>query len=287
MLQPVLGLYLNATIENSSPEGSEMTSESRMTRVQVILSKIQPLQKADGPESVRPSPETIEFAEKSAHYFGLIEDLLPRVDEATRRYLASLIHPEGTIERRGMSKNPLTGLDDKKSYLELLPRFEANRNYAIVTLDANGLKVINNELGHPYGDALLIAIARMLTVTSAEFSHSAPIRVFHLSGDEYAAFVPMTQVEIFIERFQTRLKRHMEKDKIENGRKDAQSRPEMVSTKPIRSKSYVAVGYGLSEESAEKMLKLNKDLHYRAFPMIHKLQQKVMEVMQRKANSSE
>jgi diguanylate cyclase (GGDEF)-like protein len=202
-----------------------------------------------------------EFLAAAAAFIMRVGEILPNIDESARYALASWIHPEGTVEHRGVSKSPITGLPDKEPFLELLPTFEANPNYAVVSMDANYLKPINDQLGHHYGDAMLLAIARSLVFVSQSMGERS-INIFHLSGDEFAAFVPVNQVQEFIEAVVSHLDETLQNDKIENGRRDANLRHALVPTEGIRrilgDLAGIRAGYGPTEDSAEAMLKLNK-----------------------------
>ncbi len=262
-----------------------MTDDPIETLAKEILGKIQPPMAAPSPD-VNPSDATVAFAKAAARF--MLDDAqgLVDVDEAVRRAVASMLHPEGTAERRGISRHPLTGLPDKASYLELLPTFETNKLYAIISIDANGLKLINKELGHHFGDAILIAVARTLTVVAKQFGEA---NVFHLSGDEFAAFVPMDSAQKFIDTEIALLNGYFAQEQIENGRSDAQSRNGVVATAKIRGvlgrKSGITAGYGPNEEAAERMLRLNKALHYSTVPLVKGLVQRLRNRMQNQSNS--
>src|SRR4051794_9415714 len=69
---------------------------------------------------------------------------------------------------RGKGTDPLTGLPNRVMFLDALKatiaaaRHDSNSFYAVLFLDLDRFKVINDSLGHLVGDELLIAIARRL-----------------------------------------------------------------------------------------------------------------------------
>jgi diguanylate cyclase (GGDEF)-like protein len=83
--------------------------------------------------------------------------------------------------------DPLTGLPNRsllKSHLQTLIG-EAERSFAILFIDLDHFKKVNDTLGHPCGDALLIEVARRLT----DLLSSASL-IARLGGDEFVVVVP-------------------------------------------------------------------------------------------------
>ncbi|MCQ2406710.1 MAG: diguanylate cyclase [Oscillospiraceae bacterium] len=84
--------------------------------------------------------------------------------------------------------DPLTGLRNKTSYLEYVSDVRHNRHddfrsYAVVVMDLNLLKKVNDLYGHEAGDTLIIEAGDYI---SRAFPHSA---VFRIGGDEFAAIL--------------------------------------------------------------------------------------------------
>ncbi|OLB78093.1 MAG: hypothetical protein AUI14_14050 [Actinobacteria bacterium 13_2_20CM_2_71_6] len=79
--------------------------------------------------------------------------------------------------------DPLTGLGNRALLAERLAA-AAGGTFALLMLDLDGFKDINDTLGHPAGDELLVEVARRLR---AAVSDGAVVR---LGGDEFAILVP-------------------------------------------------------------------------------------------------
>lgn len=85
-------------------------------------------------------------------------------------------------------KDGLTGIKNKSYYMEfveLLKKRSAEKDlkYAIILFDVNGLKKINDNRGHEYGDKLLIAASKYICM---QFRHSP---IFRIGGDEFVAIL--------------------------------------------------------------------------------------------------
>jgi diguanylate cyclase (GGDEF)-like protein len=83
----------------------------------------------------------------------------------------------------------LTGLPNRKSFIDMLDRYTqaAKRNntlIAIVFLDINKFKNINDEYGHDYGDELLLQVANVLQTTKTDKEFCA-----RLGGDEFVLII--------------------------------------------------------------------------------------------------
>lgn len=83
----------------------------------------------------------------------------------------------------------LTGLYNRAFFQEELHRLGSGRDYPITVLvaDLDGLKLVNDVLGHAKGDEMLIACARVLKGAL----HRSDI-LARIGGDEFAALLPRT-----------------------------------------------------------------------------------------------
>ena len=96
----------------------------------------------------------------------------------------------------------LTKLYNRSFYVDELNRLERKGPFpvTIIMADLNGLKVINDRLGHAAGDALLRRVGEVLNKAVDKPNHAARI-----GGDEFALLLPGTderQAEAVIETIQ-------------------------------------------------------------------------------------
>jgi diguanylate cyclase (GGDEF)-like protein/PAS domain S-box-containing protein len=101
---------------------------------------------------------------------------------------------------RGKGADPLTGLPNRVMFMDALTatveaaRHKPNACYAVLFLDLDRFKVINDSLGHLGGDELLIAIARRLEscLRSADVITHITNRctISRFGGDEFVVLLP-------------------------------------------------------------------------------------------------
>ncbi|MFE4629920.1 GGDEF domain-containing protein [Streptomyces mirabilis] len=101
--------------------------------------------------------------------------------------LAALLADDVRVRRQldAARKDPLTGLpgrDALKDRIERLARAHRERLHVLVA-DADGLKTVNDSLGHAAGDALIAAIGHRLEAWAAARGGLAA----RLGGDEFGA----------------------------------------------------------------------------------------------------
>ena len=86
----------------------------------------------------------------------------------------------------------LTRLHNRYYFEKELTRFEISREYpiSIASIDVNGLKIINDTLGHVAGDSLLINCAKVLRQSLRVSDVLARV-----GGDEFVAILPKTNKE--------------------------------------------------------------------------------------------
>ena len=93
------------------------------------------------------------------------------------------------LARQQAYKDALTGVKNKLAYLEALAELETHvesgelTEYGIVVFDLNGLKHINDTLGHEAGDEYIKSACRLIC---RQFDHSP---VFRIGGDEFVAIL--------------------------------------------------------------------------------------------------
>jgi diguanylate cyclase (GGDEF)-like protein len=96
--------------------------------------------------------------------------------------------PAGAVATTAVSLDPLTGIGNRAMFVELLGRrldaFTQGRSsfvFAVLYLDLDRFKVVNDHLGHMAGDELLTAVARRLESCLRQGDALA-----RLGGDEFA-----------------------------------------------------------------------------------------------------
>ena len=94
--------------------------------------------------------------------------------------------------RYASAHDALTGLYNQGAFEEALQRAEYNDKYpiAVIMIDVDNLKLINDSLGHPVGDQLLRTVAVVLGRSVRESDVAA-----RLGGDEFAILLPTAGAE--------------------------------------------------------------------------------------------
>ena len=94
-----------------------------------------------------------------------------------------------SIEIQKSKIDPLTGLLNRRGILEkldkvLLDDTRTNDNIAVIVVDIDDLKSINDTLGHDFGDALLVAVSSRLAAMQKQ-----NVFLGRLAGDEFVFVV--------------------------------------------------------------------------------------------------
>ena len=126
--------------------------------------------------------------------FAVYRRVRHRPDEAERRAVAAAVslaalalERSQNLERLSAAArfDSLTGLSNRAWFLsELAHQLTDGRQLAVMFLDLDGFKWINDSLGHPTGDRILIDVARRLRTALSETSSLA-----RFGGDEFALLV--------------------------------------------------------------------------------------------------
>jgi diguanylate cyclase (GGDEF)-like protein len=114
--------------------------------------------------------------------FGLVVARLAGMMRTQRRLLDQRLVLEWTLARQAL-EDPLTGLPNRRGFLEHLAEAVARDRdrVAVLFLDLDDFKSVNDSLGHAAGDRLLVAVGeRLRSVTRAGDA------VARLGGDEFA-----------------------------------------------------------------------------------------------------
>jgi diguanylate cyclase (GGDEF)-like protein/PAS domain S-box-containing protein len=104
----------------------------------------------------------------------------------------------------------LTGLYNRRYYEQELANLDKNENLPLTLLlgDVNGLKMINDTLGHQMGDELLIKTARIINQACRKDDIVA-----RLGGDEFIVILPKTEGKV-IEEIIQRIKKLAAVEKV-------------------------------------------------------------------------
>lgn len=138
----------------------------------------------------------------------------------------------------------LTGLHNRRYFGEALMALDKEENYplGIVTVDLNGLKIINDAFGHDYGDMALKHVANTLR---SVFRHEDVI--CRMGGDEFSIITLRTSVEE-LESYKSKCREKLSELKIQN--------------LPIS----IAFGYEIKRDnqtSMDEIIKLSENNMYR------------------------
>ena len=122
------------------------------------------------------------------------EEGIISLDKAQQEYFEFLANMLGGAMdrlnyREKSHKDPLTGLDNRRGILEKAEVLRNNakrqqRKFAILFIDLNEFKYINDSYGHKIGDLILLEFARRLTASIRE--SDIPAR---LGGDEFVVLL--------------------------------------------------------------------------------------------------
>ena len=101
--------------------------------------------------------------------------------------VAAMLAVTSSLEElsRQATRDPLTGLRNRRGLLEHVQQAADDGGWALVLLDLDGFKAVNDRFGHAEGDALLRRVADSLTAAVPDGS-----LVFRLGGDEFAVLAP-------------------------------------------------------------------------------------------------
>jgi diguanylate cyclase (GGDEF)-like protein/PAS domain S-box-containing protein len=121
--------------------------------------------------------------------YGEVRHYYLAARDVTERKHAEEVQSERATELRSLSlHDELTGLYNRRGFKEVAGRTRDvaardGRVAALIFVDLNGMKQINDELGHGAGDTALLDTARLLT----SVHHEADV-LARLGGDEFAMF---------------------------------------------------------------------------------------------------
>jgi diguanylate cyclase (GGDEF)-like protein len=121
--------------------------------------------------------------------------LVPATSAAVLVAVRERLGRERDVMRDFALSDPLTGIANRRSLLwraeyEIARHIRARRRFALVMLDLDGFKLLNDRFGHAAGDDLLRGVAVAL-----ESSMRAQDTVARIGGDEFCVLAPETDEE--------------------------------------------------------------------------------------------
>lgn len=127
--------------------------------------------------------------------------------ETLNRFLAIMLRNRDTLHTlHQMSyRDALTGTGNRRAFQEYLQKLPAGKALAFVFGDMNGLKTINDHLGHKAGDRALCLIAETMK------EMAGPENVFRVGGDEFILVlrnVDQEKTRAFLYRLRKKIDRH-------------------------------------------------------------------------------
>ena len=109
----------------------------------------------------------------------------------------------GAAMEQAAYADPLTGLSNRRRFIELLEqalaRHLGGHGCALLLIDLDGFKSVNDRHGHGAGDALLVEVARRLRLLVSDPDHAA-----RLGGDEFGLILTGREAEPFHARMTIR-----------------------------------------------------------------------------------
>ncbi len=84
---------------------------------------------------------------------------------------------------RKATTDVVTGLANRRGFVESVAASRGNRRFAVLSIDVDGLKVVNDQFGHEAGDELIRSVAAACSAAARKDDIVA-----RLGGDEFAIF---------------------------------------------------------------------------------------------------
>lgn len=130
-----------------------------------------------------------EISVLSQHTASMISEMQKHIDKIMT-ISGELLSANERAERFSelAHKDAMTGLESKMSYYEAINRIDeeirsGKAQFAIIIIDLNNLKKINDELGHNHGDLMIKKLADL--IGSYFFEYHA----YRIGGDEFAVII--------------------------------------------------------------------------------------------------
>ncbi len=106
----------------------------------------------------------------------------------------------------------LTGMGNRRSYMDFLKNsIPLSPDFRYLEVDINGLKEVNDNMGHEKGDAMIIGAAECLEQTFGPYG-----RVFRIGGDEFVVLMNTSRDRLdgLFSKYESRMKEWSERSGI-------------------------------------------------------------------------
>jgi diguanylate cyclase (GGDEF)-like protein len=98
------------------------------------------------------------------------------------QFRARLGHAQTELLRQATT-DVVTGLANRRGFVEAVAADRGKRSFAVLTIDVDGLKAVNDRFGHEAGDELILSVASACSAAARKDDIVA-----RLGGDEFAIF---------------------------------------------------------------------------------------------------
>lgn len=115
-------------------------------------------------------------------------------DVTAEHALRTKLVEEAQTMARLAKTDPLTGLPNRRAFDDALKQLctaEPTPEFAVVIIDCDGFKAVNDALGHPIGDEALIQFSQRIRAVVRESD-----MVARLGGDEFVVLLPNAPVQV-------------------------------------------------------------------------------------------
>jgi diguanylate cyclase (GGDEF)-like protein len=174
--------YLPSVVATMSPVRGALSPERAGPNVSLQLRKAKVVCGAWVPVVVRGRLDGVLAMTSRAHDIG--EDEFEQLQAVARLLELALTNARAheLVQLQAMT-DELTGLANHRSFEQLLEHRPGRQPFAVLVIDVDGLKLVNDSKGHAAGDELLRAIGQTLVGTLRRGDILARV-----GGDEFAAF---------------------------------------------------------------------------------------------------